>query len=86
MVRYTIYTENKNNEGIRYILDSHLSCYSIQTQLGVWNKQDEPSLRIEIIGAYQDEVIQRICGEIKILNKQESILLTCERLENSWLI
>jgi len=86
MIRYIVYTENKNIELVKTILNQNLESYSIQEQTWVWKGKEEKSLRIEIIGRYQDENIQYIAGLIKTLNSQENVLVTCERLENSWLI
>lgn len=86
MVRYCIYTENKNRELIEKILDEYLDEYSIQDQIGVWKGTKEKSLKIEILGIYQDDHIKYVAGLIKVLNNQQAVLVTCERLENNWLI
>lgn len=86
MVRYIIYTENKNLAGIKDILNSLFAGYSIQEQIGVWNKIEEKSLRIELLGSYRDEDAKQACWAIKQLNNQETVALTVERLENCWFI
>jgi hypothetical protein len=86
MIRYCIYTENKNREFIESILIENLESFSIQDQIGVWKGTKEKSLKIEALGTYQDEHIKYIAGLIKVLNGQQAVLVTCERLENNWLI
>jgi hypothetical protein len=86
MVRYCIYTENKNRELIEKILDEYLDEYSIQDQIGCWKGQKEQSLKIEVLGTYQDDNIKSIALHIKIVNCQQAVLITCDRLENNWLI
>ena len=86
MVRYCIYTENVNRDLIDKILIENLESFSIQDQIGVWKGTKEKSLRIEILGSYQDDNIFYIARLIKALNSQENVLVTCDRLENNWLI
>jgi len=84
MIRYNIYTENKHLDLIKAVLNQNLESYSIQEHIGVNKGREEKGLKIEILGRYQDEHILYIAGAIKILNQQESVLITCERLENNW--
>jgi hypothetical protein len=81
MIRYYIYTENKNLELIKSVLNANLDSYSIQEQIGVWKGKEKKSLKIEILGRYQDDNIRYIACTIKTLNSQESVPVTCERIE-----
>ena len=86
MVKYCIYTENVNRDLIESILNENLESFSIQDQIGVWKGTKEKSLKIEVLGTYQDDHIKYVAGLIKVLNNQQAVLVTCERLENNWLI
>ena len=86
MVKYCLYTENINRDLIESILIKNLESFSIQDQIGVWKGTKKKSLKIEVLGSYQDDNIKYVAGIIKALNNQQAVLVTCERLENNWLI
>ena len=85
---YTIFTERKNVEGIKGLLNRKLDSYTLTECIGVWRgvKEDslkEDSLRIDVLifvnllknPYYFKDVIREICDDIRVLNKQESVLL-----------
>ena len=84
MIRYSLYTENKHLDLVKAVLNQNLESYSIQEHIGVNKGKEEKGLKIEILGRYQDDLIFYIAHTIKVLNQQESVLITCERLENNW--
>lgn len=74
---YRIYTENKNLTTLKEIISRHFLSYTLLEAKGIWNRQEEESLIIEIIGeeAREGEVNQ-VAKEIKAYNQQEAVLIT----------
>lgn len=88
MIKYTIYTENKNLDKIEAILNDSLIIegYTIINTQGYWQGLKEKALKIEIILEPCNKLkhthnLKIICKKIKIVNKQETVLLTIEKIE-----
>ncbi len=77
-VIYRIYTEDTDiRPELHDLIDGYADGYTILTGLGVWKGKREAGLIVEIIGEYADKSkILRLAAEIKILGKQESVLVT----------
>ncbi len=85
MKLYRIYTENKNKAEIIDILKV-LDGFTILEATGYWLGSQpyflvEASLVIERLGYDDKELINRIAEEIKSLNQQESVIVTCQDVE-----
>ena len=81
MLQYIIYTENKNLEKIKSLLNDYFKGYTIINIIGYWKKQKEKSIKIEIITSKENDfIIKGIIRKIKVLNNQESVLLTVKGL------
>jgi hypothetical protein len=72
-----LYTEDKNREGIIRVLDSHFEGYTVIPTLGRWRGVNEQSLCIELIGADTARVLVA-AEQIKVMNSQESVLVTTD--------
>lgn len=84
MKLYRIYTEDKNRERIEEEVSKYFEGFTIYEAIGYWKMIKENSLVIEIITKNVVESgleIKVICGFIKALNSQESILLTMQDME-----
>jgi len=89
MEKYTIYTENKNLDKIEAILNDSLIIegYTIINAQGYWQGVKENALKIEILLEPCDKfnytnIIKTICKKIKVVNKQEAVLLTIEKIKS----
>jgi len=84
-VRYNIYTEDINRDKILHILNVSydIKGYNLQEIIGCCQGKQEKSLKIEIIAdsTFFDTVVG-LAQDIKEVNKQESILLTEEKIES----
>jgi hypothetical protein len=77
MIAYRIYTERKNVDGIKEILDDGFDGYTLIFAAGVWEGETESSLIIEIIGeTKQSYTIHCVAKEIAHLNNQDAVLIT----------
>jgi len=81
MKLYRIYTENKNLEGIKMILNRAFESYTLLEGIGVWKGTEEKSLIIEVLSATPPAYFKIVAEDIKELNKQEAALLTVQETE-----
>lgn len=79
--RYRVYTEDKNRDKIQAIITGYFDSFTIFTSFGIWKKEWENSLAIEIITTDESWVIEIICEKIKVLNSQDCCLVTIEPVE-----
>lgn len=80
---YRIYTEDKNKDQIKAIVSTHFLGYTMYEASGVWNRQEEKSLIIEIVGEESREVdINKVAKKIKAYNGQEAVLITKSKVES----
>ena len=83
-----ICTENKNRAQVGMEVDKYFNCYSLFQGVGMWNGQVEHSLLIEIaVDANANHTTARaaaleLADDIKILNKQEAVLVEFLPSEN----
>lgn len=95
MVRYRLYTEDKDRARILAYVSKHFPGFSVFNGIsGYWNGNAENSIVIEILtpevvtGAVYDssafEMIQDIVNYIKVSNVQESVAVTRETVETSF--
>lgn len=88
MLKYIIYTENKNIAKIEAILNDSfiIEGYTIINTQGYYKGLKEEALKIEILIKpcnkfnYTD-ILKTICKRIKRVNKQETVLLTIEKIK-----
>jgi len=86
MVEYNLFTENKNLSEIESIVNFYFIGYTIIKAIGYYKGIKEKSIIIKILGDKKDiQKINLIIKSIKILNRQESILLTIRKLEAQFL-
>ena len=88
MIKYIIYTENKNLVKIEAILNDSLIIegYTIINTQGYWQGIKEKALKIEILlepcnKLNYTNIIKTICKKIKIVNKQKAVLLTIKKVK-----
>jgi len=85
MIKYTIYTEDKNRKDIEKIFDNSLFIkgYTLIETIGKWKGITEKALKIEILlqKNYHHQ-IKSICQKIKRQNKQEAVLFTAQEVES----
>ena len=88
MLKYTIYTENKNLAKIETILNDSfiIEGYTIIKTQGYWQGQKEEALKIEILlepcnKLNYTSILKTICKKIKAVNKQEAVFLTVEKIK-----
>ena len=74
---YRILTEDKNKEQVMEIVSSFFEGYTVFSALGVWKRQVEKSLIIEIDsqGLHDGKVVEEIARRIKELNSQEAVMI-----------
>ena len=92
MIKYTLYTENKNIKSIKGILNLFYQGYTIINTLGYWQGKKEKSLKIEVITEktekdliYNKIALNCIIETIKKINNQQTILLTTESIKADFL-
>ncbi len=81
MVKFTIYTEDKNRREIEVIVTKYFTGFTIIPAVGFYKGAREQSVIIELILDRTTKVfedVKNLCEEIKKYNDQESILLTRE--------
>jgi len=88
MLKYAIYTENKNLAKIESILNNSIIIqgYTIIKTFGYWNGKKEQALKIEILlepckSLNYNTIIKTICKKIKSVNRQESVLFTSVKIK-----
>ena len=82
MKLYRIYTENKNLEGIKEILNRAFQSYTLLEGVGIWRGVQEKCLVVEILNDITPAYLEIVATDIKFLNKQEAILLTVSEIES----
>jgi hypothetical protein len=84
MIKYRIYTEDKNRQAIAANCCNYLTPgYTLFVAAGVWQGIPEKSLVIEFITEKRiDLTIISLCTIIKNVNKQEAVLYTMEEVES----
>lgn len=85
MIKYSIYTENKNIKKIKKLLNNQpiIKGYTIINTLGNWQGIQEKSIIIIIMLPEKNPLIKHLCNKIKYLNNQESVLLTEEKIKGN---
>jgi hypothetical protein len=81
MKRFKIYTEDKNQTAISELVGEFFDGFTVNAGLlGFWKGTSEASISIEIItdASYADAAIEVIAERIKVLNRQEAVLVTVE--------
>lgn len=84
-VVYRVYTEDTDTRPeVANLVSEYFNGFTMFSGIGFWRGKKELSLVIEIIADYNDKhKVLRLAGEIKELNKQESVLVfTTTGLEN----
>ena len=80
---YRIYTENKNKELVEQVVSEYFDGFTIIESIGYWKSTKESSLIIEIICLPKDDLkIYRLAEDIKLLNHQTSVLVTCANVDS----
>ncbi len=76
-VIYKVYTEDTAfRPRIVELISKYFDGFTMTSGSGFWKGLGELSLTIEIIGVYADKSkVLKLAAEIKILNKQESVLV-----------
>ena len=85
LIKYNIYTEDINRKGILDLLNNAyvIKGYNLQELTGYWQGKTEKSLKIEIISDITFfDTVSGLAYDIKILNRQEAILLTQENIKS----
>ena len=74
---YRILTEDKNKALVMEIVSEFFDGYTVLSAVGVWNRQVEASMIIEIDsnGLHDGKSVEEIARRIKALNKQEAVLI-----------
>ena len=74
---YRILTEDKNKAQVMEIVSEFFDGYTVLSAVGVWNRQVEASMIIEIDsnGLHDGKSVEEIARRIKVLNKQEAVLI-----------
>ncbi|GEM_PF-4413070 len=92
MIKYTLYTENKNIESIKGFINLYYKGYTIINACGYWQGIKEKSLKIEILTEkskrqliYNKIAVNAIIESIKKINNQSSVLLTTESIKADFL-
>jgi hypothetical protein len=79
MIKYSIYTENKNIGQIKDTICQYYKGFTIIKTIGYWQGIAEKSLKIEILSEDKErQNIKEIVRIIKSINNQEAVLLTVE--------
>ena len=87
MIRYRIYTENKNFDAVVEHVASVIPGFSVFTGVGVWQGQREKCLVIEVMAddVVRNKVYDRVCGLatwIKNFNSQQAVIVAQETVES----
>ena len=81
---YRILTEDKNREMIHEILKAHVTGYTITEGTGSWQGVEEKCLAIDLVDV-RLHTAKSIATEIKIWNKQESVLVLEIPITEYWI-
>ena len=82
--RYRIYTEHVNLHQIQSIVDKYFKGYSMFTGMGVWDREHERCLVIEIVSDKSKEDVIVICRKINRINHQKCCLVTAEKIDTMY--
>ncbi len=75
-VIYRIYTEDKRRFELVNLISKHFDGFTQFHGIGYWKGKTKFSLIFEIIGVYANKSkVLKLAAEIKVLNKQESVLV-----------
>ncbi len=76
-VVYRIYTEDSNfRPEIVKLISDEFDGFTLLSGVGYWRGRPEQSLVIEIIAEYSDKSkVLRLAADIKLVSKQESVLV-----------
>lgn len=75
-VQYVIFTEDKQIQKIRSLIDQHLGSATLYFGQGLWNNHPEASLTIVYLGFETCRCeVEELAKAIKELNKQECVYL-----------
>lgn len=81
MTKYTLYTEDKGN--LARIVRKYFESFTLIPGVGFWKDAHEPSLSIVIILPEPNpEQIGRLARNIRITNKQETVLVEVQQIES----
>jgi hypothetical protein len=82
MIRYRLYTENKRRAKIDVMCNLLLKSFTVYETTGYWLGVKEKGSVIEVISpSTQTEVkLKMLASDIKIVNKQQKVLLTKEKI------
>lgn len=83
MYRYRIYTEAKNLIKLKRLISNAFSSFTLYHVDGYWEGIREKALVIEILTSnkYEEKAnIHSLCYQIKEMNRQESVLVTDEKV------
>jgi hypothetical protein len=83
MKLHRIYTENKNLEGIKKILNRAFESYTLLECVGIWKGTEEKSLIIEVLTRINPAYFELVADDIKDLNQQQAVLVTVSEIESS---
>jgi hypothetical protein len=83
---YRVYTEDLNIEFIKKLVSSYFMGFTIIKGEGYWESKAEGSLVIEIIASKEKLIeVQAICLDIKVHNKQQSVLFTVQEVKTEFI-
>ena len=78
-VRYRLYTENAAN--LPKLVARYFDGATIYDGLGLWQGEQEQSAVIEVIASRADlQQILNLAGDIRVTNRQQSVLVTWENV------
>jgi len=81
MIRYTLYTEDKEGtvEGILELVSKYFEGATIQRGVGLWRGKSEYCLKIELMvdetNIRNDIKLESLVSDIKIVNDQETVMV-----------
>jgi len=76
MKLYRICTEDKNRKSVETLLSTSFDGFAIFSGVGYWKGKQEKALTIEIFGDNIGDTVKFVAHCIKVLNNQESVLIT----------
>jgi hypothetical protein len=83
---YRIYTEDKNREAIEKICSEVFDGFTIIHANGYYKGIKENTIIIEIVVSIPDlRAIKYLADNIKRLNHQESVLITCNKIDSQFI-
>ena len=77
---YRIFTENKNHKALEKLVGEYFDGFTLIKSQGFWRLQKENSLIIEVITEDTQSKLEMLCRDIKLLNRQESVIL--QKIQN----